>query len=443
MESPAFPSLKPAEIVAHVQSCILTGADGRHLSKNDLFPDPKPEVVRRIFWRSLQMVCRSPQDPLYTMPVSVDVAYPQIMEGFLPLCNLFTSMDAFLRVCRVSDFEFADVLHPRRRTCWFLSAIINFIRAGESRREPPVERARRCEVMTFQDVAVDFTREEWRLLSPPQKELYKEVMLENARNLLSVGLPVPTEDVLSYLEQSEAPWMLEQEDLRSCHPEGEIRPEMKETPTEMSPSVEETDQQILMSDVPDNVAWREFCVESQNSPYSEHQRMNSEEKSSECEQSGKTFRWRPKLAGHQRIHTGERSYECKQCGKIFSRRSNLIKHQRIHTGERPYECKQCGKTFSWSSHLAQHQRIHTGEKPYECNLCGKTFTQSSTLARHQRIHTGEKPYECKQCGKTFSRSSYLAQHQRVHTGEKLYECKQCGKTFSRISHLAVHQRIHT
>ncbi|XP_056676243.1 zinc finger protein 114-like [Monodelphis domestica] len=42
------------------------------------------------------------------------------------------------------------------------------------------------EVMTFKDVAVDFTREEWRLLSPPQKELYKEVMLENAWNLLFV-----------------------------------------------------------------------------------------------------------------------------------------------------------------------------------------------------------------------------------------------------------------
>ncbi|XP_031804939.1 putative protein ZNF720 [Sarcophilus harrisii] len=70
-------------------------------------------------------------------------------------------------------------------------------------------------LLTFRDVAVDFTLEEWGLLEPSQKDLYKEVMLENVWNLLSVGLLVPREDVISFFEQKEAPWILDQEDLRS------------------------------------------------------------------------------------------------------------------------------------------------------------------------------------------------------------------------------------
>ncbi|XP_043823702.1 kinetochore protein Nuf2 [Dromiciops gliroides] len=136
METLSFPRLSPAEIVTHVQNSILTGADGKTLSKNDIFPNPKPEVLRKIFLRTLQIVYGIPLDAFYMMPVNVDVMYPQIMEGFLPLCNLFIYMESFLRICRVNDFEFADILYPKgKRTCRFLSAIINFIHFRESRRE--------------------------------------------------------------------------------------------------------------------------------------------------------------------------------------------------------------------------------------------------------------------------------------------------------------------
>ncbi|XP_027705402.1 zinc finger protein 300-like, partial [Vombatus ursinus] len=164
------------------------------------------------------------------------------------------------------------------------------------------------ESVTFKDVAVEFTREEWVQLNRSQKKLYRDVMLEKYKSLVSLGFAVSKPDVIYQLERKEASWMPEADIPRNSCPES-----------------------------------REFTG---NKPL-------------ECSECGKAFRSKNHLALHQRIHTGEKPYKCSVCGSAFWSKSGLTVHQRIHTGEKPYECSQCGKVFRKKVYLNMHQRIHT------------------------------------------------------------------------------------
>ncbi|EAW84269.1 zinc finger protein 563, isoform CRA_b [Homo sapiens] len=141
------------------------------------------------------------------------------------------------------------------------------------------------DAVAFEDVAVNFTQEEWALLGPSQKNLYRYVMQETIRNL---------------------------DCIRMIWEEQNTEDQYKNPRRNLS----------------------HIRVDSGHKP---HEYQEYGEKPHTHKQRGKAFSYHHSFQSRGRPHTGKKRYECKECGKTFSSRRNLRRHMVVQGGNRPYK----------------------------------------------------------------------------------------------------------
>nr|XP_045005083.1 zinc finger protein 39-like [Jaculus jaculus] len=154
------------------------------------------------------------------------------------------------------------------------------------------------ELVSFEDIAVDFSWKDWQYLDNVQQTLYRDVMLENYNSLVCLGHCMSKPELIFKLEQGYAPCSVPESSAQR-HPE--LKPQVS----------------IYYTKPHEYKQFQQFVC---HKLHPTHQNAQTCEKPYEGYGCEKYVFWKSQLTLHQRTHTVGKPYGC---GDAFLKKTNF------------------------------------------------------------------------------------------------------------------------